>query len=111
VRLRRCNPDRAGISRRRRGSGFSYLDAEGNVITDRQVVERLRALAVPLAAGFPHRGAATLLRRDVCVRKGLRVFDFTANGGVHRTIELADESLGTPVTTSSGPLGEHSDAG
>jgi DNA topoisomerase I len=192
VRLRRSNPDRAGISRRRRGSGFSYLDADGNVITDREVVERLRALAVPPAwrdvwicpypnghiqavgtdeAGrrqylyhdewriardtdkhdrvrrlarrledfrtavdkdlcaeglgrnrvlavalrmldhgvfrtgnteyaeeYGSRGAATLLRRDVSVHKGLLVFDFTAKGGIHRTIELTDEPLGAAVS-------------
>jgi hypothetical protein len=52
MRLRRSNPGDAGISRRRRGSGFSYLDAEGNVITDRGVV----------AAAYPG-GAACLAGR------------------------------------------------
>jgi DNA topoisomerase I len=49
LRLRRSHPDRAGIARRRCGSGFSYLDAEGKVSTDREVVERPRTLAVPPA--------------------------------------------------------------
>jgi DNA topoisomerase IB len=49
VRLRRSHPDSAGLGRRRRGSGFSYLDAEGNVIADTEVVERIRTLAIPPA--------------------------------------------------------------
>jgi DNA topoisomerase I len=49
VRLRRVNVDRPGFTRRKRGTGFSYLDAEGNVIRDAEVVERIRALAIPPA--------------------------------------------------------------
>ncbi|TCO33161.1 DNA topoisomerase IB [Kribbella steppae] len=39
------------------------------------------------------RGAATLLRDDVRVRKGKLVFDFVAKGGVDRVIELDDNRL------------------
>jgi DNA topoisomerase-1 len=49
MRLRRSHPDEPGFSRRKRGSGFSYLDAEGKVIQDTDVVERIRTLAIPPA--------------------------------------------------------------
>ncbi|GAA3100162.1 DNA topoisomerase IB [Kribbella aluminosa] len=49
MRLRRSHPDSEGFRRRRRGTGFSYLDAEGNVIDDTDVVERIRTLAIPPA--------------------------------------------------------------
>jgi DNA topoisomerase IB len=42
-----CNG--AGIRRRRAGKGFTYLDEDGERITDELVVERIRALAVPPA--------------------------------------------------------------
>lgn len=49
MRLRRSQPDRPGYSRRRRGSGFSYLDEDGRVLKDTDVVERIRTLAIPPA--------------------------------------------------------------
>ncbi|GAA3588931.1 DNA topoisomerase IB [Kribbella ginsengisoli] len=192
MRLRRVNVDRPGFTRRKRGTGFSYLDAEGNVIRDAEAIERIKALAIPpawqdvwisphpnghiqavgndeagrrqylyhdewrtaqdadkyervrrLARRLPafrravdrdlcsqgltqqrvlavalrmldhgvfrtgntqyaeeygSRGAATLLRDDVRVRKGLLVFDFTAKGGIRRTLELEDAKLVTAVT-------------
>jgi len=49
MRLRRSHPDEPGFSRRRRGRGFSYLDADGKVLEDTDVVERIRALAIPPA--------------------------------------------------------------
>jgi DNA topoisomerase I len=49
VRLRRSKPDGPGWTRRRRGSGFSYLDADGNVITDPEICERIRSLVIPPA--------------------------------------------------------------
>jgi DNA topoisomerase-1 len=187
VRLRRSDPDGPGICRRRRGRGFSYLDADGAPVTDPEVLDRIRALAIPpawqdvwicphegghiqavgtdgggrrqylyheqwreaqdaekhdrvrrLARRLPEfrkvvdadlcadglgrdrvlavalrmldhgvfrtgnsqyaeeygsRGAATLLREDVCVKKGLLVFDFTAKGGERRLLRLDDEPL------------------
>ncbi len=39
----------AGISRRRRGRGFSYFDPKGSLITDPNERQRLAALAVPPA--------------------------------------------------------------
>jgi len=38
-----------GLSRRRRGRGFSYLDAEGRPVRDEVTLERIRALAIPPA--------------------------------------------------------------
>jgi len=38
-----------GLTRRRSGRGFSYRDAEGRPIRDRQVLDRLRGLAIPPA--------------------------------------------------------------
>jgi DNA topoisomerase IB len=192
VRLRRVNVERPGFGRRRRGTGFSYLDADGNIIRDAAVVERIRSLAIPpawqdvwispydnghiqavgtdeagrrqylyheewrvtqdadkhdrvrrLARRLPafrkavdhdlcsngltrdrvlavalrmldhgvfrtgntqyaeeygSRGAATLLREDVRVSKGLLIFDFNAKGGIRRTLELDDPKLVTAVS-------------
>lgn len=49
MRLRRSLPDRPGFSRRRRGSGFSYTDADGKRIADSDILERIRTLAIPPA--------------------------------------------------------------
>jgi len=38
-----------GLSRRRAGKGFSYRDADGNVVRDRATLERVRMLAIPPA--------------------------------------------------------------
>ncbi len=48
-RLRRSDCSRPGITRVRRGRGFSYLDASGEPIRDEETVERLRGLAIPPA--------------------------------------------------------------
>jgi len=48
-RLRRSDPAAPGILRRRNGRGFVYLDPEGARITDPEVLERIRALAIPPA--------------------------------------------------------------
>jgi DNA topoisomerase I len=48
-RLRRSDCSGPGISRRRRGSGFSYLDPEGGPIGDEDTLERIRELAIPPA--------------------------------------------------------------
>jgi DNA topoisomerase IB len=49
MRLRRSNPSRPGLGRRRRGRGVTFLDLDGRPITDRDEVARLRALAIPPA--------------------------------------------------------------
>jgi DNA topoisomerase-1 len=48
-RLRRSDCTSPGISRRRRGRGFEYLDTDGRHITDAATLERIRALALPPA--------------------------------------------------------------
>jgi DNA topoisomerase IB len=47
--LRRVDCSETGISRRRRGKGFEYLDADGRRITEASVLERIRELAIPPA--------------------------------------------------------------
>lgn len=49
ARLRRSNCEHPGYSRRRWGKGFSYRDIRGAVIADRQVLARIRSLAIPPA--------------------------------------------------------------
>ena len=46
-RLRRTDCATPGIIRRRRGKGFEYLDEDGERIEDEDVLERIRALAIP----------------------------------------------------------------
>ena len=48
-RVRRVHTSSPGLSRRRRGRGFSYLDEQGRRVRDRQVIERIRTLAIPPA--------------------------------------------------------------
>ena len=48
-RLRRVDCSAPGISRRRRGRGFEYLDEDGNRIEDPEVLERIGELVIPPA--------------------------------------------------------------
>ncbi len=47
--LRYATDARPGFMRRRSGRGFSYLDADGATIHDREVLARVRSLAIPPA--------------------------------------------------------------
>lgn len=47
--LRYATDARPGITRRRSGRGFSYRDADGTTIRDREILARIRALAIPPA--------------------------------------------------------------
>ena len=49
VRLRHSTDTKPGISRRRAGTGFSYRDADGRTIKDRETLDRIRKLAIPPA--------------------------------------------------------------
>jgi DNA topoisomerase I len=49
ARLRRVDCSGPGITRRRRGRGFEYLDEEGRRIVDAAVMDRIRELAIPPA--------------------------------------------------------------
>lgn len=48
-RTRRVDCFAPGIARRRRGRGFSYLDADGTPVRDAVTIDRIRALAIPPA--------------------------------------------------------------
>jgi DNA topoisomerase I len=48
-RLRRSDCSVPGLRRRRRGRGFSYVDAEGRPVDDEDTLARVRALAIPPA--------------------------------------------------------------
>src|SRR5437588_12885001 len=48
-RLRRSDCTGPGIRRRRRGTGFEYLDEDGERVTDADTLARVRALVVPPA--------------------------------------------------------------
>ena len=48
-RLTHISDDQPGIKRRRRGGGFTYLDASGRVISEARTLARIRSLAVPPA--------------------------------------------------------------
>jgi DNA topoisomerase IB len=47
--LRRSDPNGAGIQRRRRGRGFSYLAADRALVTDPRTLARIKALVIPPA--------------------------------------------------------------
>jgi DNA topoisomerase IB len=49
MRLKRVNSNAPGISRRRRGRGFSYEDPLGRPVNDEDTLERIRSLAIPPA--------------------------------------------------------------
>ena len=49
ARLKRVDCGAPGITRRRRGKGFEYLDFEGRRITEPLVLTRIRELAIPPA--------------------------------------------------------------
>ncbi|HEY1768098.1 MAG TPA: DNA topoisomerase IB [Terracidiphilus sp.] len=47
--LRYVTDAKPGISRKRRGTGFRYLDAEGSSILDEKVLARIKSLVIPPA--------------------------------------------------------------
>jgi DNA topoisomerase-1 len=49
ARLRRADCSGPGLTRKRRGRGFSYLDEDGDPLEEPDVVERIRALGIPPA--------------------------------------------------------------
>jgi DNA topoisomerase IB len=49
ARLKRVDCSEPGISRRRRGRGFEYLDADGARVDDPETLERIRGLGIPPA--------------------------------------------------------------
>jgi DNA topoisomerase-1 len=49
MRLRRSDLGKPGLSRRRAGKGWTYLDTTGEPLRDDETVERIRALVIPPA--------------------------------------------------------------
>jgi DNA topoisomerase-1 len=47
--LRYTSDDRPGFSRRRKGPSFTYLQADGRKVTDRETLARIKSLAIPPA--------------------------------------------------------------
>ena len=55
-----------GIRRKRAGTGFNYCSPDGKLISDCEVISRIKALAVPPAwteVGFARRPTGTFRRR------------------------------------------------
>ncbi len=48
-RLRTVSPSSKGLTRRRAGSGFVFLDQQGRRIADPDEIQRIRSLAIPPA--------------------------------------------------------------
>jgi DNA topoisomerase IB len=48
-RLRRADCSASGITRRRRGKGFEYVDQDGTRLTDEETIARIHELAIPPA--------------------------------------------------------------
>jgi DNA topoisomerase IB len=99
VRLRRSAVDRPGITRRRAGRGFCYLDAEGNRVTDSGVLARVRNLAIPPAWQEVwicphHNGHIQAIGTDEADRRQYLYHE----GGLRRVIVLTDERLRTAVS-------------
>jgi DNA topoisomerase-1 len=79
-RLRRVDCSRPGLRRVRRGRGFSYHEADGSAIRDRDVLERVRTLSIPPAWEdvwiCPHpRGHIQATGIDAAGRKQYRYHD------------------------------------
>ncbi|MGV0585188.1 DNA topoisomerase IB [Mycobacteroides chelonae] len=49
MRLRRSTPDAPGFARKRRGKGFAYYAANGDLLTDEQTLRRIKSLVIPPA--------------------------------------------------------------
>jgi DNA topoisomerase I len=80
VRLRRVDCATPGITRVRRGRGFSYRDADGRTVTDAAVLDRIADLAIPPAWTevwiCPHpRGHIQAVGTDAAGRRQYRYHD------------------------------------
>jgi DNA topoisomerase-1 len=49
VGLRHVSDERPGIHRKKAGSGFTYMRADGSKLTERNALKRIKALAIPPA--------------------------------------------------------------
>jgi len=93
--LRYTTDARPGITRRRSGTGFSYRDADGRTIRDREVIGRIRALAIPPAwtdvwiCPWPN-GHLQASGRDA---RGRKQYRYHARWHQHRGAEKFDRML------------------
>jgi DNA topoisomerase I len=80
ARLRRVDCSGPGITRRRRGRGFEFLDENGNRVEDPGVLERIRELVIPPAwtdvwiCPYPH-GHIQAVGSDAAGRRQYRYHD------------------------------------
>ena len=80
MRLRRSDLAAAGITRRRRGKRWTYLDATGESVTDPETIERIDALVIPPAwedvwiAPYPN-GHIQAVGTDAAGRRQYRYHD------------------------------------
>ncbi len=110
-RLKRVNCSGPGISRRRHGKGFAYVDAAGRPVTDPETVSRVEALVLPpawedvwicpianghiQATGVDARGRRQYRYHDSWrvlrdLKKHERILDFAATLPAARDVVLAD---------------------
>ena len=80
ARTRRVDTNGPGITRVKRGRGFSYHEEDGTTISDKATLDRIRALAIPPAWTnvwiCPHpRGHVQATGSDVAGRKQYRYHD------------------------------------
>ena len=47
MRLRRSALDKPGVTRMRRGKGFAYYDANGDLLADEKTLQRIKELVIP----------------------------------------------------------------
>jgi DNA topoisomerase-1 len=95
ARLRRVDCSSPGLRRIRRGRGFSYHEVDGTLIEDPEVLERIRALAIPPAWDdvwiCPHpRGHLQATGYDDAGRKQYRYHEAWRE---HRDREKFDQAL------------------
>ncbi len=94
ARLRRSNLGGNGITRRRHGRGFSYAWTTGQKVTDREILERIRALVIPPAwnevwiCPWPH-GHIQAVGTDAAGRRQYRYHDDWRKGRDKEKFERA----------------------
>lgn len=102
ARLRESSDSEPGIRRRRHGQGFVYVDADGKVVRDRTVLDRIRALAIPPAwtdvwICVDGRGHLQATGRDAKHRKQYRYHDdWRRQRDSDKFDQLADFGLALP---------------
>ncbi len=96
TRLRRADCAQPGLTRRRHGRGFTYLDVDGRPIRDRDALTRVRTLAIPPAWQdvwiCPHpNGHLQAVGTDAA---GRRQYLYHPDWSVRRSQEKFDRMLG-----------------